>query len=59
VRAPFNLTPVILLSFEGEEEDKDPLTSRGKRPDLDSGASVIVKKGLRLREPASEPLFVP
>ncbi len=30
-----------------------------ERLDFDSGASVIVKKGLRLREPARRPLFVP
>jgi hypothetical protein len=56
-RAPFNLTPIILLSFKGEGEDiYKPLTKQGKRPDFYSVASV--KKGAPAKRTSSEPPFL-
>ena len=54
-----NLTPVIPLFFEGEGEDTKPLTTRGKRPDFYSVASVIVKKGAPAKRTSWSPFFVP
>jgi len=45
------------LEGEGDKGGGKPLTTRGKCPNFDSGASVIVKKGLLLREPARNPLL--